>query len=98
MPSSDWDYSPKDATRLAAIRWFANSIENLSIVLYATSPDTFANTERILKQCLNELLVQRQQFGNGDIDCPDGYVPCRGLCMPSCDTDAFASAERASKK
>jgi hypothetical protein len=89
MTLSEWGYSNKDATRLAAIRWFANSIEKVSIELYATSPTTFAQTEQLLKDCLAGLTFQRQQIRQsiGAVECPDGYELCRGLCQPACESD-----------
>jgi hypothetical protein len=87
MATATWKYSPKDATSLAAFRWLANAIENLSIELYATSPATFPAVEKSLRRCLEDLTVQRNELKasfNAE-ECPDGYVLCRGLCMPSCE-------------
>jgi hypothetical protein len=96
MPQG-WEYSPKDALRLAAIRWYANTIENLSIELYATNPVTFEETEVVLKETLGRLRLQRQQIG-APPDCPDGYELCGGLCVPSCDPGDLSSPQAFAKE
>jgi ferredoxin len=98
MPQG-WEYSPKDALRLAAIRWFANTIENLSIELYATNPVTFENTEALLKETLQQLKLQREQISTtGQDECPDGYELCGGLCVPSCDPGDLSTPQAFAKE
>jgi hypothetical protein len=79
---------------LAAVRWLANSIENLGIELYATDRESFPEIERVLRSTLEELRGIRVQFAVSEEEngCPDGYVLCHGICAPSCD-DFDASAE-----
>jgi len=79
---------------LAAVRWLANSIENLGIELYATDRESFPEIERVLRNTLEELRAVRVQFAVSEEEngCPGGYVLCHGICAPSCD-DFEASAE-----
>lgn len=98
-----WDPSPKDAISLAAFRWFANTIENCAIELYATERKSFKEVERVLRATLRELerirvshVIPEEENG-----CPDGYVLCHGICRPSCDdveAVAAVNAERRSSK
>lgn len=86
-----WTPSPDDALSLAAIRWFACVIETYSIELYATNPSTYKQTEKILRETLRKLELQRLKAGQGltEEDCPPGYRMCQdGICRPSCDPEA----------
>ena len=84
-----WEPSARDGMSLAAFRWFANTIENFAIELYATNRDTYPEVESILRNALEELKAVRIQFPLGVADdCPDGYVLCHGVCAPSCDFEA----------
>jgi hypothetical protein len=91
MPT-DWEPSPQDAMRLAALRWFANTIENFSIELYATDRTSFEAVETVLRETLRELKSLRAQFPLSANRCPDGYVLCHGVCSPSCDGEEEAEA------
>jgi hypothetical protein len=83
-----WEPSAEDGMSLAAFRWFANTIENFAIELYATDRESFPEIERILRNTLKELRQSRKQFGlTSEDDCPDGYVLCHGVCAPSCDME-----------
>ncbi len=88
MPLRQWKPSPNDATSLAAFRWFANAIENSSMSLYATNPEAYKPTEEILRSALKQLRDLRQQFSipQEEDGCPDGWLLCNGICMPSCET------------
>ncbi len=91
MSPHNWQYSPKDATSLAAIRWYANMIEAFSIELYASSPETFHQSEHVLKTCLESLALEKQRVRNIEVDdCPDGYDLCQGICKPTCNSEAMS--------
>lgn len=85
-----WEPSPDDAMSLAAIRWFACVIESYSIELYATNPSTYEHTEKILREAVRKLGLQRLKVGMGltTDDCPPGYRMCDGICKPACDAEA----------
>lgn len=85
-----WAPSPDDAMSLAAIRWFACVIETYSIELYATNPSTYKHTEKILRDAVRKLGLQRLKVGAGltEDDCPPGYRMCDGICKPSCEPEA----------
>jgi hypothetical protein len=74
---------------LAAFRWFANTIENFAIELYATDRDSYEEVEGVLRNTLKELQRVRRGFlvPQEENGCPDGYVLCDGVCMPSCDVE-----------
>jgi len=75
-----------DAQRLAAIRWLAMRIEQVSIELLVTDRDKFKAVEDSLRDEVKRLKqMARPEPVAGD-DCPEGYVLCRdGLCAPMCD-------------
>jgi hypothetical protein len=85
-----WTPSPNDAMAMAAIRWFANVIETYSIELYATSPKSYAHTEKILTNAVKKLGLQRTKLRlDLDLeDCPPGYKMCDGICKPACEPEA----------
>jgi hypothetical protein len=82
-----WEPSGEDAISLAAFRWLANAIENVSIELYATDRESFKEVEGILRQALKDLERIKRTFAAFEThdECPDGYVLCHGVCAPSCD-------------
>lgn len=89
-----WEPSPEDTMSLAAFRWFANSIENFAIELYATDRGSFEEIERILRGTLAGLKDVRTQIklSEDDSACPDGFVMCHGMCAPSCETGPEAAS------
>ena len=87
MPNPNWSPSPVDTMSLAAIRWFACSLEASAIEMYATDRTTYSEIERILRVALNEIAHLPVRGIAGDEDCPEGYVLCDGLCRPACITD-----------
>lgn len=93
----NWAPSPNDAMAMAAIRWFANVIETYSIELYATSPKTYRHTEKILRQAVKKLGLQKTKVKKAfDYeDCPDGYILCDGVCKPACEPEAPAAQKKA---
>ena len=83
-----WEPSAEDGMSLAAFRWFANTIENFAIELYATDRRSYEDVEMVLRNTLKELRSVRKGFISDDDDsCPDGYVLCHGVCSPSCDVE-----------
>jgi hypothetical protein len=85
-----WEPSAGDATSLAAFRWFANTIENFAIELYATDRRSYEDVEIVLRNTLKDLKGIRANFAVSQEEngCPDGYVLCDGVCAPSCDFEA----------
>jgi hypothetical protein len=90
-----------DAQRLAAIRWLAMKIEQVSIELLVTDRDKFEAVEASLRDEVIRLKrMAAPELSVGD-DCPEGYVLCRdGLCAPMCDgaNSSSAAASRAQGK
>ena len=81
-----WQAAPNDAIRLAALRWFALTIEKEAIELYATNTATFPEIERILRKALGHIDDLRDKFAVAEEGCPEGYVLCDDdVCRPSCD-------------
>ena len=82
-----WQAAPNDAIRLAALRWFALTLEKRSIELYATNAASYHEMEDILRKALHRLDHLRDKFSLGEDDeCPEGYIMCgNGVCAPSCD-------------
>lgn len=89
-----------DAQRLAAIRWLAMRIEQISIEVLVTDRDKFDAVEGSLRDEVKRLkqLGRPERPIEGD-DCPEGYVLCRGgLCAPMCDDfNAIAAAKSVRK-
>jgi hypothetical protein len=78
-----WEPQPDDAIKLAALRWFACTIESDAIQIYATNPGKYEVIIGIMRACVQEL---RQQRDIADAeDCPPGYVLCGKECAPMCD-------------
>lgn len=81
-----WKAVPNDAIKLAALRWFALTIEKVGIELYATNAASFKEMEKILRKALGELDDLRDRFELANEDCPEGYILCDDdVCRPSCD-------------
>ena len=90
-----WQPSPNDTTAYAAFRWFANSIENDSMELYATHRDAFEQIEHVLRDTLKELAGLRKKLVQPpDGDCPDGWILCHGVCAPSCEGLGAAAKQK----
>ena len=87
MALREWKPSGNDATSLAAFRWFANTIENEAMELYATDRERFKEIEEIRRGTLRELAAMRVKAAipNDENGCPDGWVLRNGICAPSCD-------------
>jgi hypothetical protein len=95
MPRT-WKPSPDDAMSLAALRWMANTIENFAIELYATDRESFREVEEVLRNTLKELKRTKRSFAvpQEENGCPDGWILCHGICVPSCEELALAAAGR----
>ena len=78
-----------DADQLAALRWLAMKIEQVSIELFVTNRKHFGAIEDALRMQVKML----HQIGHtnlvlGDGDCPVGFILCRdGLCSPMCNEE-----------
>lgn len=93
---SDWnEQNDQPALTLAAIRWYAISIEKLSTDLYVTDPSQYPAVQAVLNQAVSALeglrtQVKSQRAGAGAAvrstggNCPPGYRNCDGLCLPAC--------------
>ncbi|MDQ3068166.1 MAG: hypothetical protein M3R55_00370 [Acidobacteriota bacterium] len=75
------------ALTLAAIRWYAISIEKLSADLYITNKTLYPEVQAILNTCFRDLGAVRKSLlpPAGDEGCGPGYVNCHGVCLPDCD-------------
>jgi hypothetical protein len=81
-----WQAVPNDAIRLAALRWFALTIEKEAIELYATNTLSFPEMEKILRKALGDIDDLRDKFAAEEDGCPEGYFLCDDdVCRPSCD-------------
>ena len=75
-----------DALTLAAINWYAMSINRLATQVYVTDPKRLADISNVLKQALQSLNEVKMALATPCGDCPDGWECCRnGLCAPTCD-------------
>jgi hypothetical protein len=81
-----WQAQPSDAIRLAALRWFGLEMERLSIEIYASNQDAYAQMERVFRRALADLGEVRAMSALMDGDCPDGFLLCKDrICAPMCD-------------
>ena len=84
---SEWtEETDRPALTLAAIRWYAMSIEKLAQDLYVTRPSIYPSVQAALDKAMADLEALRGQLtseaaGGG---CPPGYKDCGGFCLPSC--------------
>ena len=83
----NWEPSPKDATAIAAFRWFANALENRALELYLTDRTHFEHIESVFRRTLKEIddTQARSRVAQEEDGCPEGWVLCDGICKPSCD-------------
>jgi hypothetical protein len=85
LVKEDWIAKPEDAIALAALRWYALTIDKLCIEIYATDRRKFMALEALLKSQVTDLLEFAKDTTQGDEDeCPEGFVMCDGLCKPAC--------------
>ena len=82
------------AEKLAAIRWLAMKIEQVSIEILVTDRDKFETVEASLRDEVNRLKQLGGPKQTEDDDCPEGYVLCHdGLCAPMCGFTPPESSE-----
>ena len=79
-----WQAAPNDAIRLAALRWFALTIEQTCIEIYATDTNSYHVMEEELRHVVRKLQKHRAKLTLGNDTCPDGYVLCGETCAPMC--------------
>jgi hypothetical protein len=73
-----------DALNIAAIHWLAMAIEQVAMDVYVTDPDKFAQVTASLREQVITLNGIVKPAILDDVDCPDGWIECDGLCMPMC--------------
>jgi len=84
-------WSPQDdqtALTLAAIRWYAVSIEKLATDIYITNKALYPEARAVLDQAFRDLGQIRKSLQSAQMTeqgCPPGYEDCGGVCLPSCD-------------
>ena len=86
---SEWTKDQdQPAMTLAAIRWYALSIEKLSTEIYATSASAFPQVQGALNDALSALEALRAPrtaaLRAGSEGCPPGFKDCDGVCLPKC--------------
>jgi hypothetical protein len=84
---SEWKAEQdQPAMTLAAIRWYAMSIEKYAMDLYITNREQYPAVKAILDNALESLeQVRSQQSARGeDAGCPPGFKNCSGICLPDC--------------
>jgi hypothetical protein len=81
---------------LAAIRWFAISLEKLAMDLYVTDRERYPEIKDVLAEALKTLGKMRDKCEGGkrpksanaadyEDGCGPGLVNCNGVCLPECD-------------
>lgn len=74
------------ALTLAAIRWYAISLEKLSNDLYVTNRELYPEVEAVLKRAFRDLgAIRKNLMAREEDGCGPGYVNCNGICLPDCD-------------
>jgi hypothetical protein len=81
-----WIAESRDAISIAALHWYAITIEKVCIEIYATDRKRFKALEALLQSQVRDLYkFAKGVKGDEDDECPEGYVMCNGLCAPACD-------------
>lgn len=84
---SEWKVDQdQPALTLAAIRWYAMSIEKYAMDLYITNAAQYPPVKAILDNALASLeqLRSQQSVASQDAGCPPGFKNCNGVCLPDC--------------
>ena len=86
---SEWTKEQdQPAMTMAAIRWYALTIERLSTELYATNPASFPKLQQALNDALAALEALRAPRASAlaamSGGCPPGFKDCDGICLPKC--------------
>jgi hypothetical protein len=92
-----WQPEPDDAIRLAALRWYALTIEAQAIQLYATDSSKYGAVETILRDAVKLMDAVRPSPIGGGGDCPPGFVMCGGECAPMCLQPDLSARDRGKK-
>lgn len=87
--TNKWQANADDAIKLAALRWFACTIEAEAIQIYATSPSKYPKIEAAMMACVKEIHGLLPTTGLSDDDCPPGYVRCGNECAPMCMSETL---------
>lgn len=72
---------------LAAIRWYAMSIEKYAMDVYITDRTQYPGVQAALDAALASLEQMRAQMtatARDTSECPPGFENCGGVCLPSC--------------
>lgn len=78
-----------DATAIAAIHWFALTIERSALQSYITDGSQLAKIETILSAAVSALgKVHAAPPIGGDDPCPKGWKMCQEMCLPDCDAQS----------
>ena len=85
---SEWSKDQdQPAMTLAAIRWYAMTIERMSTEIYITNPSNYPQVKNALDAAVSALqkirvdIVTASLGGGG---CSSGYQDCDGVCLPKC--------------
>lgn len=84
---SDWKIDQdQPAMTLAAVRWYAMSIEKYAMDLYITDRAQYPAVKAILDNALASLEQARAEMTATaqDAGCPPGFKNCDGVCLPDC--------------
>lgn len=83
---SKWtEQNDQPALTLAAIRWYAMSIEKLAQDLYVTRPSMYPSVQAALDKAMANLEALRTPLtSQAEGGCPPGYEYCGGICLPAC--------------
>lgn len=85
---SDWKADQdQPAMTLAAIRWYAMSIEKYAMDLYITDRAQYPAVKAVLDTTLaslEELRTQLTSIQSEAAGCPPGFKNCNGVCLPDC--------------
>ena len=79
-----WEPHADDAIKLAALRWFACTIEAQAIQIYATDSGKYEAAVAVMRASVDELRDLTDDIEDSG-ECPPGYVLCGRECAPMCD-------------
>lgn len=88
---SDWKIDQdQPAMTLAAIRWYAMSIEKHAMDIYITDRAQYPAVQAALDAALDRLAQMRAEMKATALagECPPGFENCNGICLPNCHPGA----------